>query len=53
MSAADPIAESEILSFEPIVNPAPKRLSAEQIEHYNREGYVTPSDPISPINWSI
>lgn len=30
------------LDFQPVVNEAPARLSREQIEHYNREGYLRP-----------
>ena len=30
------------LSFAPVTTPAPNRLSADQIDHYNREGYVQP-----------
>lgn len=30
------------LSFAPVSNPAPARLSVSQIDHYNREGFVQP-----------
>lgn len=30
------------LDFVPVVNPNPKRLTQEQIEYYNREGYIRP-----------
>ncbi len=36
------------LSFAPVLNPAPRRLSPAQIEFYNREGYVGPLDVFSP-----
>lgn len=32
------------LSFQPVVNPAPKRLSQAQIAHYNAQGFVQPFD---------
>lgn len=32
------------LSFQPIANPTPKRLSQEQIAHYNALGFVQPFD---------
>lgn len=34
--------EGRNLSFQPVVNPNPKRLTPEQIAHYNREGYIKP-----------
>ena len=30
------------LSFQPTVNPAPKRMTPDQIAHFNRNGYVQP-----------
>ena len=32
------------LDFKPAASPRPKRLTAEQIAHYNREGFVQPFD---------
>ena len=34
--------EERDLSFQPVVNPAPKRLTAAQIDHYNTQGYIRP-----------
>lgn len=36
------------LSFAPVVNPAPKRLTLEQIDFYNENGYVAPLDGFTP-----
>lgn len=36
--------EKRDLSFKPIANPSPKRLTPEQIAHYNSEGYIRPID---------
>ncbi len=35
------------LTFTAVNNPSPSRLTPEQIEHYNREGYVRPFDAYS------
>lgn len=35
------------LSFRPVTNPTPKKLTPEQIEQYNRLGYVAPFDAYS------
>lgn len=35
------------LNFSPVINAAPKRLSASQIEHYNAQGFVQPFDVFS------
>ena len=35
------------LSFAPVTNPAPSRLTLEQIDQYNRLGYVRPIDAFS------
>lgn len=32
------------LRFHPTVNPSPRKLTGEQIEHFNRDGYVAPID---------
>ena len=40
--------QTENLEFEAIRNPAPKRLSPAEIDHYNRLGYVAPFDAYSP-----
>lgn len=34
--------EERDLSFAPVVNPSPKRLTAAQIDHYNAQGYIRP-----------
>ncbi|MEM1099928.1 MAG: phytanoyl-CoA dioxygenase family protein [Pseudomonadota bacterium] len=39
--------DSPDLSFAPVVNPAPKRLSAAEIAHYNAQGFVQPFDIFS------
>lgn len=36
------------LSFQPVLNTAPKTLSADRIAHYNREGYITALTAFSP-----
>jgi non-haem Fe2+, alpha-ketoglutarate-dependent halogenase len=36
------------LSFEPVRNPSPRRLTQEQIAHYNERGYVAPLDVFTP-----
>ena len=36
--------EERDLSFKPVDNPSPKHLTAEQIAHYNLEGYIRPID---------
>ncbi|MGB0439143.1 MAG: phytanoyl-CoA dioxygenase, partial [Paracoccaceae bacterium] len=40
------------LSFAPVVNAAPARLSADQIAAYNRDGFVRPFDVFSPTEMS-
>ncbi len=40
--------EGRDLSFKPVVNPSPAKLTAEQIEQYNRVGYAAPFDAYSP-----
>ena len=41
------LAELDDLSFKPVENPAPRRLSPAQIAQYNREGFVQPFDIFS------
>lgn len=36
------MAETRDLSFKPVTNPSPKKLTGEQIEFYNENGYVGP-----------
>ena len=36
------------LSFAPVANPSPKRLTQTQIAHYNEHGYVKPLPIFSP-----
>ncbi|MEM0937385.1 MAG: phytanoyl-CoA dioxygenase family protein [Pseudomonadota bacterium] len=36
------------LSFAPVTNAAPRRLSLDDIAHYNREGFVQPFDIFAP-----
>lgn len=40
--------EERDLSFQPVVNPAPRRLTPQQIEFYNQSGYIKPLDAFSP-----
>jgi len=40
--------EERDLSFQPTVNPAPRRLTAGQIKAYNESGYVMPLDGFTP-----
>ncbi|MFW5682375.1 MAG: phytanoyl-CoA dioxygenase family protein [Phycisphaeraceae bacterium] len=44
MAFLDTQTEARDLSFEPVRNDAPKALTPEQIEFYNREGYLKPFD---------
>jgi hypothetical protein len=37
-----PAKETRDLSFLPVVNPNPQRLTAEHIDFYNRQGYIKP-----------
>lgn len=39
--ADDPMSRRD-LAFKPVANPAPRVLTAEQIERYNRDGYLMP-----------
>jgi hypothetical protein len=43
-----PAEDGRDLVFAPVVNPHPKRLTAGQIERYNREGFVAPIDVFTP-----
>lgn len=40
--------EERDLSFQPVRNPAPKRLTPEQIDFYNENGYIMPLDAFTP-----
>jgi non-haem Fe2+, alpha-ketoglutarate-dependent halogenase len=44
MSWTDPLGENRDLSFQDCATTDPKRLSREQIEAYNRDGYLRPFD---------
>src|SRR5579863_6102703 len=35
-------SEGRDLSFAPVVNPNPRRLTPEQLAHYNEQGYIRP-----------
>jgi len=37
-----PEGETRDLSFQPVINPSPKRLSQQQFEFYNAQGYIKP-----------
>ena len=39
--------EKKDLSFLPVINPKPKVLTQEEIDFYNREGYLKPFDAFS------
>ena len=41
--------EARDLSFTPVSNPSPARLTAEQIEQYNRLGYTAPFDAYTSV----
>lgn len=45
---ATPAKEERDLSFQPVVNPAPRRLTAQQIASYNESGYVMPLQAFTP-----
>jgi ectoine hydroxylase-related dioxygenase (phytanoyl-CoA dioxygenase family) len=45
---ATPAKEERDLSFKPVVNPAPLRLTPEQIRSYNEAGYVKPLQAYAP-----
>jgi non-heme Fe2+,alpha-ketoglutarate-dependent halogenase len=44
----DPTKVARDLSFSPVVNPAPRRLTPRQIGFYNEFGYLMPLDAYSP-----
>lgn len=51
--AQDELAQMERrLRFVPSVNPAPGTLTPEQIDHYNRQGYITKLSVFSPEEMS-
>lgn len=41
--------EERELSFQPVTNPSPRRLTAEQIARYNERGYLHPFPIYSPL----
>ncbi|MBP6507476.1 MAG: phytanoyl-CoA dioxygenase family protein [Opitutaceae bacterium] len=44
----NPTKEERDLSFKPVVNPAPRRLTPQQIHAYNETGYVMPLQAYTP-----
>jgi hypothetical protein len=44
----NPAKEERDLSFQPVVNPSPRRLAPAQIEFYNTHGYIKPLAAFTP-----
>jgi non-heme Fe2+,alpha-ketoglutarate-dependent halogenase len=45
---ASPVKEERDLSFKPVVNDSPRRLTRQQIRSYNKFGYVMPLQAFTP-----